>query len=120
AQCHLRCGPLNFTDRRPPLRRFRAANPHQRSSRVGGGPAPRNPTAGTFPRVRVRCYVRARLIRLYRRRFTVIVNLAVCLFALASVAEQVTSVRPLGKRLPDRGLHDAGTAPSTSSWALTA
>jgi hypothetical protein len=51
---------------------------------------------------------------------TVIVNLAVCVFALPSAAEQTTSVRPREKRLPDRGLHDTGTAPSTSSRALTA
>jgi hypothetical protein len=65
-------------------------------------------------------YDRACLIRFYDRRFTVIVNLAVCVFALPSAAEQTTSVRPREKRLPDRGLHDTGTAPSTSSRALTA
>jgi hypothetical protein len=50
---------------------------------------------------------------------TVIVNLAVALFPLLSVAEQLTTVRPILKRLPDLGRHDAGTAPSTSSRAVT-
>jgi len=37
----------------------------------------------------------------------VIVNLAVALFALESVAEQVTLLRPSLKRLPECGLQDA-------------
>src|SRR6266542_521072 len=48
------------------------------------------------------------------------VNFAADVFPLVSVAEQVTTVRPIRKRVPDRGLHDTGTAPSTSSRALTA
>lgn len=48
-----------------------------------------------------------------------IVNHADVLFPLESVAVQVTGVRPIGKRLPDFGVHDTGTAPPTSSGALT-
>ncbi len=56
----------------------------------------------------------------YRRGLTVIVNFAVRVLPLVSVAEQVTTVLPIEKRLPDRGLHDTGTPPSTPSRALTA
>ena len=37
-----------------------------------------------------------------------------------SVAEQVTRVRPIGKRPPERGVQDTGTALSMSSRAVTA
>ena len=57
--------------------------------------------------------------RPYRRRLTVIVNLAVAVFPLLSDAEQLTTLRPILKRLPDLGWHDTGTEPSTSSRALT-
>jgi hypothetical protein len=50
---------------------------------------------------------------------TVIVNFAAAVFPLPSVAEQLTTVRPILKRLPDFGRHDTGTAPSTSSRAVT-
>ena len=55
----------------------------------------------------------------YRCGLTVIVNLAVAVFPLLSVAEHLTTVRPILKRLPDLGRHDTGTAPSTSSRAVT-
>src|SRR6266511_415991 len=44
-------------------------------------------------------------------------NDAVRVLALLSVAEQRTSVRPILKRLPDFGLHETGTLPSTASAA---
>jgi len=40
-------------------------------------------------------------------------------FALVSVAEHVTKVRPILKRLPDLGWQDTGTEPSTASLAVT-
>jgi hypothetical protein len=52
---------------------------------------------------------------IHLRRVTVIVNLVVRVLPLVSVAEHVTTVRPMGNRLPDLGWHDTGTAPSTSS-----
>jgi hypothetical protein len=39
----------------------------------------------------------------YRLGLTLMVNLAVATFAELSVAEQVTTVRPILKRLPDFG-----------------
>ena len=47
-------------------------------------------------------------------------NLAVDVLALESVAEHVTTVRPIGTRLPDRGAQVTGTLPSTASVPLTA
>jgi hypothetical protein len=49
----------------------------------------------------------------------VILNLAVRVLPLVSVAEHVTRVRPIRNRVPDLGLHETGTAPSTSSRAAT-
>jgi hypothetical protein len=49
----------------------------------------------------------------------VILNLAARVFPLLSAAEQVTSVRPIVKRLPDLGWHETGTTPSTLSLAVT-
>jgi hypothetical protein len=47
-------------------------------------------------------------------------NRAFWVFALVSVVEHRTTVRrPTGKKLPDFGLQATGTAPSTSSRALT-
>ena len=40
-------------------------------------------------------------------------------FPEESVAVQVTGVVPIGKVLPDAGVHDAGIVPSTSSVAVT-
>src|SRR3954469_22725793 len=45
--------------------------------------------------------------------------MAVATFALESFAVQVTFVRPTLKRLPEAGLHGAGTDRSTASCALT-
>jgi hypothetical protein len=39
----------------------------------------------------------------------VILNDAFAVFALESVAEHLTTVRPIGNRLPERGLHVTGT-----------
>ena len=47
------------------------------------------------------------------------VNRAVAVFPLLSVAEQVTFVRPILKRLPEAGRHETATGPSTSSVAVT-
>ena len=44
---------------------------------------------------------------------------ALAVLALESAAEQRTVVRPTLKRLPDFGRHETGTAPSTSSVAVT-
>ena len=52
-------------------------------------------------------------------RLTVTVKLDVAVFALESLAVHVTFVRPIRKRLPDFGVHVAGTAPSRSSCAVT-
>jgi hypothetical protein len=50
----------------------------------------------------------------------VIANWAAWVFALLSVAEHRTTVRrPTGKKVPDFGRQATGTAPSTSSRALT-
>jgi hypothetical protein len=46
-------------------------------------------------------------------------NLADRVFPLVSVAEQPTTVRPIGSRLPDRGTQVTGTWPSTASLAVT-
>jgi hypothetical protein len=46
-------------------------------------------------------------------------NLVDPVFALASVAEQRTVVRPILNRRPDRGWQVALTAPSTLSVAVT-
>ena len=48
-----------------------------------------------------------------------ILNAAVTVFALWSVASHVTRVLPSGKRLPDSGRTPTGTTPSVSSWAVT-
>src|SRR6187551_2957474 len=61
----------------------------------------------------------ARAHRAYRCRRTVILKLAVPALALVSVAEQLTRVRPMRKRVPERGRHVTGTGPSTSSVAVT-
>jgi hypothetical protein len=50
---------------------------------------------------------------------TVIRNFAVRVFSLASVALQLTIVRPIRNRLPDRGTQVTGTRPSTASLVLT-
>ena len=55
----------------------------------------------------------------YREGLTVTRNFAMPVFALLSEAEHVTSVRPTMNRLPDLGVHDAVTAPSTASLAVT-
>ena len=47
------------------------------------------------------------------------VNFAVRVLPLVSLAAQVTSVRPIAKRVPDRGPHDAATAPSAASRTVT-
>ena len=47
------------------------------------------------------------------------INLAVAVLALESVAEHLTTVRPIGNRLPDRGTQVTGTWPSTESLAVT-
>jgi hypothetical protein len=47
------------------------------------------------------------------------VNEVVLVLALESVAEQVTFVRPILKKLPERLVHATGTAPSTASAART-
>ena len=46
-------------------------------------------------------------------------NLAVDVLALESVAEHLTTVRPIGNRLPDRGTQVTGTWPATASLAAT-
>jgi hypothetical protein len=58
-------------------------------------------------------------VRGYRERLTVTRNRVLPVFALVSDAEHVTSVRPILNRLPDLGVHDTGTSPSTASWAVT-
>ena len=49
---------------------------------------------------------------------TVIVNRALAVFPLKSVAEQTTLVRPSLNRLPERGLHVTGTEPWPGSRAV--
>jgi hypothetical protein len=49
----------------------------------------------------------------------VTVNDALLVFALESAAEHLTTVRPTGNRLPDKGLQVTGTTPSLSSLAVT-
>jgi len=44
---------------------------------------------------------------------------AFAVFALESVAEHVTTVRPIGNRLPDRRVQVAGTWLSALSLAVT-
>jgi hypothetical protein len=61
----------------------------------------------------------ARLCRPHRLFLTVIRNFAVRVFSLASVALQLTIVRPIRNRLPDRGTQVTGTRPSTASLVLT-
>ena len=51
----------------------------------------------------------------YRVALTVILNVAVAVFPLESVASHVTRVLPSGKRLPDLGSHPTGTTPSVPS-----
>jgi hypothetical protein len=46
-------------------------------------------------------------------------NLAVDVLALESVAEHLTTVRPIRNRLPDRGAQSTGTRPSTASLDVT-
>ena len=48
-----------------------------------------------------------------------ILNAAVTVFALESVASHVTRLLPSWNRLPDFGSHRVGTTPSVSSWAVT-
>ena len=55
----------------------------------------------------------------YRVRLTVMLNEALAVFALESVAEQLTAVRPIRNRLPDRGVQVTGTWPSVLSLAVT-
>ena len=55
----------------------------------------------------------------YRLRLTVTVKVAVLVLALVSVAEQVTRVRRMRNREPDRGQQVTGTLESTSSSAVT-
>jgi hypothetical protein len=50
---------------------------------------------------------------------TVIRNPAVRVFALVSVAEHVTTVRPIMKRLPDLDSRATARSPSTSSRPMT-
>ena len=57
--------------------------------------------------------------RSYRAGLIVTRNFAVPVFALVSDAEHLTSVRPTLNRLPDLGVHEAVTAPSTASFAVT-
>jgi hypothetical protein len=52
-------------------------------------------------------------------RLTVTGKCAVAVFATASVAVQVTVVRPILKRLPECGLHVTGTEPAPGSDAVT-
>jgi hypothetical protein len=52
-------------------------------------------------------------------RRTVTTKPAVVVLPLVSTAEHVTFVRPVLNRLPDLGLQDTGTAPSTSSLAVS-
>ena len=47
--------------------------------------------------------------RRYRVGLTVTLKDAFAVFALESVAEHVTTVRPIGNRLPDRGVQVTGT-----------
>ena len=54
-----------------------------------------------------------------RLRLTVILNDALAVFALVSVAVQLTTVRPIGNRLPERGAQVTGTSPSAPSLAVT-
>jgi hypothetical protein len=46
-------------------------------------------------------------------------NEALAVFALESVAEQSTTVRPIRNRLPDRGVQVTGIWPSALSLAVT-
>ena len=54
-----------------------------------------------------------------RVALTVILNAAVTVFALESVAAHVTRVLPVGTDFRDHGSHRVGTTPSVSSWAVT-
>jgi hypothetical protein len=55
----------------------------------------------------------------YVRALTVTVNDALAVLALESVAEHLTTVRPIGNRPPDRGTQVTGTLPSAASLAAT-
>ena len=55
----------------------------------------------------------------YLAFLTVTLNDAFRVLALESVAEQLTTVRPIGNRLPDRGWQVTGTRSSTASVAVT-
>jgi hypothetical protein len=55
----------------------------------------------------------------YRLDLTVMVNVAVAVFPLLSVAVQVTRVLPSLKPLPEPGLQVTGSVPSTSSRLVT-
>jgi hypothetical protein len=50
---------------------------------------------------------------------TVTVNVTLAALALESVAEQLTFVRPIRKKLPERGTQVTGSVPSTTSIAVT-
>src|SRR5688572_5299724 len=50
---------------------------------------------------------------------TVILNDVFPVFALESVAEHLTTVRPIGNRPPERGSQMTRTCPSTLSLAVT-
>lgn len=54
-----------------------------------------------------------------RLGLAVTINVAVDVLALESVAEHLTTVRPIRNRLPDRGTQVTGTWPSTASLAVT-
>ena len=62
---------------------------------------------------------RAELDGRHRLRRTVILNAAFAVFPLESVAEHLTMVRPIGNRLPERGLQVTGTWLSALSLAVT-
>ena len=55
----------------------------------------------------------------YRVRLTMILNDAVPVFCAESVAEHLTTVRPIGNRLPEGGSQRTSTAPSSLSVAVT-
>ena len=59
----------------------------------------------------VGCQGQAELARAcpYLAFLTVILNDVLPVFALESVAEQLTTVRPIGNRPPERGVHVTGT-----------
>lgn len=62
---------------------------------------------------------RAELDGRHRLRRTVILSAAFAVFPLESAAEHLTMVRPIGNRLPERGLQVTGTWLSALSLAVT-